>query len=56
MWKIVKVELIFTIQLSEKNKPAELTLEMMIPAIEILTAGPLRSLYLKSIPFQKEMT
>ena len=33
-----------------------LTLEMMMPAMEILTLGPFRSLYLRSIPFQKEMT
>ena len=32
------------------------TLEMMIPAIEILTLGPWSSLYRRSTPFQKEMT
>ena len=32
------------------------TLEMMMPAMEILTLGPCSSLYLRSTPFQKEMT
>ena len=29
---------------------------MMMPAMEILTLGPFSSLYLRSMPFQKEMT
>lgn len=32
------------------------TLEMMMPAMEILTLGPCSNLYLRSTPFQKEMT
>ena len=39
-----------------QNYESVLTLEMMMPAMEILTLGPFRSLYLRSMPFQKEMT
>ena len=33
-----------------------LTLEMIIPAMDILTPGSLSNLYRKSIPFQNDIT
>lgn len=44
------------IQMFNSQIIAVLTLEIIIPAMEILTLGCFRSLYLKSIPFQKLMT